>query len=79
MKQEHKIRVVERHAHGILNDLVFIECDGVTFKGLYDCRYFDDQIIEIFRKDYFSDENETIVCVSAHEREKHERDRQRKK
>ena len=57
MKQEHKIRVVERHAHGILNDLVFIECDGVTFKGLYDCRYFDDQIIEIFRKDYFSDEN----------------------
>ena len=51
MKQEHKIRVVERHAHGILNDLVFIECDGVTFKGLYDCRYFDDQIIEIFRKD----------------------------
>ena len=79
MKQEHKIRVVERHAHGILNDLVFIECDGVTFKGLYDCRYFDDQIIEIFRKDYLSDANETTVCVSAHEREKHERDRQRKK
>ena len=79
MKQEHKIRVVERHAHGILNDLVFIECDDVTFKGLYDCRYFDDQIIEIFRKDYLSDENETTVCVSTHEREKHERDRKGKK
>lgn len=79
MKKEHDIRVVERHAHGILNDLVFIECDGVTFKGLYDCRYFNDQIVELFRKDYLTDENETVVRVAANERKKHERNRERKK
>lgn len=50
-KPVHEIRVLERHAHGITNDLVFIECDGMVYKAVYDCRLFDDQIVELFRKD----------------------------
>lgn len=58
MSTKHDIRVLERHASGIANDIFFIKCDGVVYKRIYDCRYFDDQVAKLFEKEHFKEEGQ---------------------
>ena len=49
------IEIVSRQAQGVRNDLFLIRCDGIIYKFLTDARYTDDQIINLFLKDFRKD------------------------
>lgn len=65
------VKVVDRRPYGANEDLCYIDCNGTVYREVYDARFFNDQIENLFRKDVL---HEKTICKPTNEQSDTERD-----